>query len=169
MPQFLKRLFLAFCMAASLIPMAYSADIPMLDSKELSGQSMDLDAYVGKGKWTLVMFWATDCVICEQQKPLISAFHDKHKDDYAEVVGVAIDGYKNIDAINRYVEQHKPSFPTLVAELPVLAMNYQIATEEQFRGTPTYWMFNPEGELVGNNPGPVRIEALESFMAKHSN
>lgn len=161
-------LVLTFALASWLIVItAQAADIPLLDSKQLNGQSKDLDAFVGKGKWTLVMFWATDCSICKRQKPVISAFHSKHKDTDAHVVGVAIDGYKNISAIKAYVAEHRPSFPTLVAELPVLAMNYQIATEEQFRGTPTYWLFNPEGELLGNNPGPLRIEAIENFIARH--
>lgn len=167
----MKRVFRTCAVIALLalgVSPGHAADIPILDSKSLDGANKDLNAFVGKGKWTLVMFWATDCGICMRQKPVISEFHNKHKNGDAQVVGVAIDGYEEIDAINAYVAEHKPSFPTLVAELPILSMNYQIATEEQFRGTPTYWMFDPKGDLVGNNPGPVRIEALESFMAKYN-
>lgn len=141
--------------------------VPLLDTRTLSGEKRDLDAYVGKGKWTLVMFWATDCSICKRQKPEISAFHDKHKDSDAQVVGVAIDGYDKKAAIQDYLAHHETSFPTLIGELPVLAMNYEIAAEEPFRGTPTYWLFNPKGELVGNNPGPLRAQAIEAFIERH--
>ena len=145
---------------------AHSSTVPLLDTKTLDCFKQDLDVYVGKGKWTLVMFWATDCSICKRQKPEISAFHNKHKNKDAQVIGVAIDGYAKKSEILEYLDQHETSFPTLIAELPILAMNYEIATEEPFRGTPTYW-FTPAGELVGNNPGPLRAEAVEKFMAKH--
>lgn len=147
----------------------WADEIPNLDLRTLSGGEAGLDQYVGKGKWVLVMFWATECPICERDKPGISAFHSKHKDKDAMVVGVAIDGMENIEAIKQNIETHKPGFPNLVAsDLGVMAMNYQIAAEEEFRGTPTYWFFSPEGELSGVNPGPVRLEALESFMAKRT-
>ena len=41
-------------------------------------------------------------------------------------------------------------------------------TEENLRGTPTYLLFNPEGELLGNNPGRLSVEAIESFIARKS-
>ena len=39
-------------------------------------------------------------------------------------------------------------------------------TEENLRGTPTYLLFSPVGELLGNNPGRLSVEAIESFIAR---
>ena len=59
------------------------------------------------------------------------------------------------------------SFDNLIGELTVVAFNYEASTEEPLQGTPTYMMFNPQGQLVGHNPGPVKIEALEKFIQRH--
>lgn len=139
-----------------------------MELHELDGEIVDLDNYTGNGKWLLVMFWATTCHICEAQKPSISEFHNRHKDADAEVLGVAIDGMENIDAIRENMETHQTSFPSLVGEIVIVASHYQGMTQESLRGTPTYLLFNPEGELVGNNPGPLRVEAIEAFMARKS-
>ncbi len=141
-------------------------EIPNLDLKTMQGSAEDLDHWVGKGKWVLVMFWALNCHVCEMNKPAIIEFHQKHKDNDAVVVGVSIDGMDQLAAIKSKLKEAPLGFPNYVAELGIMAINYQIAAEESFRGTPTYWLFSPEGELKAVQPGPVKIKALESYMAK---
>ncbi len=139
-----------------------------MELHELDGNVVDLDDYKGDGKWLLVMLWSTTCHICEAQKPSISRFHTEHKDIDAHVLGIALDGMDSIDAIKQNIATHETSFPSLVGDIVIVASHYQGMTQESLRGTPTYLLFDPEGELVGNNPGPLRIEALEQFMARKS-
>lgn len=139
-----------------------------MEIQELNGDIVRLDERVGDGKWLLVMLWATDCHICKQQKPEMSRFHDKHKDDDAQVLGIALDGMGAVDEVKSYLDHFQPSFPNYVGEIAIVASHYLFLTEESLRGTPTYLLFNPDGELVGNNPGPLSIEALEQFINKKS-
>ena len=139
-----------------------------MELQHVDGEIVDLDDFRGDGRWLLVMLWATSCHICEMQKPEISAFHDQHKDNDAHVLGIALDGMERLDAIKANMETHKTSFPSLVGNIAIVASHYQSMTEENLRGTPTYLLFNPEGELVGNNPGPLSVEAIEKFMASRS-
>ncbi len=136
--------------------------------KTLDNQPTRLNEYVGHGKWVLIMLWASDCTICMQQEPTISAFHDSHQTIDAIVVGISIDGYRKIDAVNTYLDRFKPSFTNLVGELDNIAAGYQSATQEQFLGTPTYLLYTPEGKLVGNNPGPLKTSAIERFIENRS-
>jgi thiol-disulfide isomerase/thioredoxin len=145
------------------------ANSPFLDLLTVDGERLDEGPAVGNGKWTLVMIWATDCPICKQQKPVISAFHDKHKDVDAAVFGIALDGRPGLQEVRDYLDEHVVSFPNYVGEYPVIAINYQELTEEDLRGTPTYLLFDPEGELQGNNPGPISVEAIERFIERHDN
>lgn len=164
----MKKLFtkwlLSTCFLVLLTARSASAGMELHD---MSGSIVDLDDYTGNGQWLLVMIWATDCHICHQQKPLISAFHDEHKDKDAQVIGIALDGPARMDAVQEYLDSTEVSFPTLVGDLLIVASHYTSLTEESLRGTPTYLLFSPQGELLGNNPGPLRISAVEAFMAKH--
>lgn len=168
----MRILAFLICLFPSLWLSAHASEAPVIESifemKDVNGTTVQLEEQLGKGKWTLVMIWATDCAICRQEKPRISAFHDKHKDKDAEVIGIALDGFAQVDAVKDYLQAHQPSFPNYVAELSALSLNYQAATGESLRGTPTYLLFNPKGELVANNPGPVRPSALEAFIARNS-
>ncbi len=158
-------LVLSLALAAALA-LAPNVSRAALEIQELDGNVVHLEDRVGNGKWLLVMLWATDCHICKQQKPEMSRFHDLHKDTDAEVLGIALDGMGAVEEVKQYLEQYQPSFPNYVGEIAIIASHYLVMTEEDLRGTPTYLLFNPQGELVGNNPGPLSIDALESFMAK---
>lgn len=123
---------------------------------------------VGQGKWTLVMLWATNCHVCKEQKPKLSAFHDKNKDLNAQVYGIALDGHRSLKKVNRFMAANKVTFPTFVGEANAIMRQYQVLTSSSFRGTPTYLLFDPDGVLKGNNPGAITMDALTRFIERHS-
>lgn len=139
---------------------------PFNDLVDMSGR--DATLAVGQGKWTLVMVWATDCPICQQQKPQISKFHDAYKDLNAEVVGIALDGRDALDAVQSYLDNHVVTFPNYVGELAILSENILRIAEEPLRGTPTYLLFDPKGNIKGINPGPLSEGAIERFIENNS-
>ena len=162
--SFLKTFFTVLLLTAVG---AVNASGMELQSSE-DGSPTSLDSLTGNGKWTLVMIWATNCHICKIQKPEMSAFHNERKDVDAHIVGIALDGPKHVDIINQYIEDNNVSFPTFVGDTAIIASHYFGMTEENLRGTPTYLLFNPEGELLANNPGLLTVEALENFIASRS-
>ena len=143
------------------------AEIHFGNLVDVEGNSASPSDSIGQGKWTLVMIWATDCPICKAQKPEISAFYDRHKNNDADVFGIAIDGKQNRKAVISYIAEHNPTFPNYIGEISTVAQDYRQLTGEGFRGTPTYLLYNPQGELKGLNPGPVSINAIEKFMVKN--
>ncbi len=161
------KLFAALWLVFSLaFAPAMGGEIPNLHLKTLDGKPVSLDRWVGKGKWVLVMFWAVNCHVCDTNKPAINAFYKKHRDKDAVVIGVSIDGLANADAIRAKLAGSPLAFPTYVADLGDMAVPYEKAALEPFRGTPTYWFFDPRGEFRAVNPGPVRVVALEAYMAR---
>lgn len=161
---FFKSLITAMLLVAASTASSAGMELQSVED----GTPISLDDLTGQGKWTLVMIWATNCHICHIQKPEISAFHNKHKDSDAHVVGIALDGIDQIDAVSDYIAKNNVSFPSYVGNVAIIASHYFGMTEENLRGTPTYLLFNPEGELLGNNPGQLSVEAIESFMARKS-
>jgi len=145
-----------------------SSNAPFPDLVTIDGTPVTTESDVGNGKWNLVMIWATDCHVCAVMKPKISAFHDSHKDIDAEVFGIALDGRKNLDAVKQYMLEHQVTFPTYVGEIDLIAANYQINSQTPLRGTPTYLLFNPIGELMAIDFGMLDVAAIERFIGRNS-
>ena len=134
--------------------------------EDFNGAKTSLEEQIGQKKWSLFMFWAHDCGVCRAEFPLFSEFHNNRKD--VDVIGISIDGESKKHLAEAFLERAKPSFPSYIASLTLVAANYEILTEENFRGTPTFLMFTPEGELLGNNPGKLSISALEAFIERNT-
>lgn len=131
----------------------------------MDASRVNLNDYVGGGEWTLVMFWSTDCIPCEQQKPMIEAFHRDHEGRDARVVGIALDGLEARDEIQSLIDRHHPSYPNLVVFTDVFHRQYKELTGKDFRATPTYLLYNPAGELAGARSGVIERELLESVVS----
>ncbi len=129
------------------------------------GQQDDLMNYIGQGKWTVVMIWALDCAHCQQQKPEFSAFHQRHKDKDANVVGLVIDGVGMLNTIKSNLQQRPVSFPNLVTNRPALREFYLKTTGIRFQGTPSYLFYSPQGELKSVTPGTLDANAVDDFLA----
>ena len=164
--MYISRSFIYVISILLLTLSSFSSASDWTEVRTLDGKFTTLSQHFEKDKWTLVMLWTTDCGICQREYPIISEFHDKYKDSTAKVIGVSLDGYSELDKITEHINEMPITFDNLIGEISVVAFNYQSATEEPLRGTPTFLMFNPNGHLVGHNPGPVKPEALENFISR---
>lgn len=133
--------------------------------QSLEADRVNLDEYVGDGRWTLVMFWSTDCIPCEQQKPMLEEFHQDHHKTRAAVVGIALDGMENKAGIDELIELHDPSYPNLVVFTDVFQRQFKELTGKDFRATPTYLLYTPDGQLAGSRAGPIERDFIEGIIA----
>ena len=134
--------------------------------EDFNGKPVKLDNMIGNEKWTLIMFWAHNCGVCKAEFPALSEFNVKRKD--IDVIGISIDGEENKHLASAFMRSSNPSFESYITSLSLVSFNYEALTQENFRGTPTFLLFTPEGELLGNNPGKLSLESLENFIAKNS-
>ncbi len=160
-----KKIFLLVSFLFS--NMLLSSSSWALEMRSFEGKPTTLEQQVGKGKWSVVVFWSHSCGICRRETPALSRFHLEHKDIDAQVIGISIDGEKNKPLAKQFIKQTQMKFPSYIVELPLMAINFKQLTEESFRGTPTFLLYNPAGEIVGMQTGPVRVEALENFIASN--
>ena len=139
-----------------------------IEVKTLSGETSSLAEQVKPDRFTLVMLWTTYCSVCKKDYPAVSAFHDAHVSKDAEVIGIALDGYAEIDKVRSFVRGKPFSFPTVIAEPERMAKSFEAATEDNFTGTPTYLIFNRKRQLVGARSGQITRDALETFLRKQT-
>ena len=140
---------------------AWAGGVPV---QTLDGTHGGLADYLSHDKWTVVMVWTTYCEICRQQYPEISAFHERHKDTDAVVLGVSLDGYDQADKIKIYQARHAHNFPSVMTSAEDFTDKYARATGEAFTGTPTYLLFNAKAQLRAFLGGPITTAALEKFI-----
>jgi peroxiredoxin len=137
---------------------------PDLVLSDLNGKPVPVSKYIGQGKWTLVMLWAHNCPVCNREVDNISFFYDDHKNKGVNVLGVSVDGPSQIAKAQAFVDDHLVDFPNLVIE--PAAQQIEKFGGGPFVGTPTFYVYSPEGKLVAKNVGAISIKALNEFLAK---
>lgn len=133
--------------------------------KDMLSQEAVLEKIVNEEKYTLVMVWATDCPICEKQKPMIQAFQNDFADTRATVIGIANDGQAKINDINNLIDKHQPTYPNYVASPETFFSDFERVTGQEFRGTPTYILYDQEGVLMGVAVGPIDRDRLYNIVS----
>jgi peroxiredoxin len=135
---------------------------------KFSGDETEIGQYAGKGKWLVVMIWASDCHVCNQEAHNYVEFHKQHKDKDALVLGLSMDGKEKSKDAQEFFNRHKLNFPNLIGEPMDVATMYQTRTGSNWVGTPSFMVFNPKGELIGAQAGAVPVSIIESFIERES-
>lgn len=136
--------------------------------KDFNGTFHSLDEYTGKGKWAIVMIWASDCGVCNAEAKNYVKFNKAHKDKDAYILGISMDGdERQLDA-EAFIERHGVNFHNLIGEPDTVAGMYSSLTGRPWVGTPTFLLFNPAGELRAAQVGAVPPHLIESYIAKET-
>jgi peroxiredoxin len=156
----MKKL-LASLLALVLVPaLAGSGNLRTLD-----GAERDLDSMLGGGLYTVVMFWASDCHVCNQEMGQYVKFHQRHQQKDARMVGISLDGWGGREAAREFIARHKVNFENLITDPDSAAGLYQKLTEEPWVDTPTFLIYLPDGSLAAKQVGAVPVDVIEGFMA----
>ena len=147
-----------------LSPLA-SAEIKGFE--DFNGKPQVLENYLGKGKWTIVMMWASDCHICNREAHEYVDFHMIHSDTDATVLGISLDGDSRKKAAEKFIKKHSVDFPNLIAEPEYVSALYKELTGQYFAGTPSFLIYSPEGELKAAQAGAVPTKLIEDFIKKN--
>ncbi len=143
-------LLLALTAFAQAEPVDYS--LPGLD-----GKTHSLADY--RGKWVIVNYWATWCPPCQEEIPDLVAFHERHRNKDAVVLGV---NYEDIGAeqLKDFVDSFMISYPILRADPdPVTPLG-------PVSGLPTTYIIAPDGTPVARQVGPVTGEQLDAYIER---
>jgi len=159
----MKKLIFYFLFA--LLPFSASAAAPDLSLNDFSGKEHQLSEYIGNGQWTVVVMWAEDCEVCNAEIANIDKFHKEYKDKNARILGVSIDGKDKIDLAKDFVKRHSVSFPNLIIE-PDMKYIGKFGGGDLL-GTPTFYIFTPEGKIVAAQAGGVPMNIIEDFISNY--
>lgn len=100
---------------AMLTSVAGAQTLPALSTQlsTPSGEQTSV-AMIGKGKVTVVSFWATWCKPCKEEMKAMQPLYDKLKEKGLEYVAVSIDNTKTMAKVAPYISSKGYTFPVLL-------------------------------------------------------
>jgi peroxiredoxin len=154
---FWKSAVLALCLAPLFVAAA-----PDLVLRDFDGKDRNVNEFIGKGQWTVVAVWSADCPICKRDIVHMTFFHEDNRKQGATVLGLSIDEVENIQHARRFVSDQALNFPNLIGSWK----DASALSGASFIGTPTYYVFSPEGKFMTQRVGPATQEEMETIIER---
>lgn len=124
------------------------------------GKTQKFSDYVGKGKYTLVDFWASWCGPCMRKMPHLKDIYAKYAPKGLEVLGVAV--WDEPDKSLAKIEQLQLPWNQIINAQTIPTDIYGIL------GIPCIMLFGPDGTIIGRNFEDEQLIAIleEAYAPK---
>lgn len=114
---------------------------PYFILENLEGNKVSLSDFAGKN--VLLVFWATYCGWCAEEKEDLKRFTEENR---GRIEVVAVDNESRQTLLD-YVSKEKINFMILLDENRATFEKYQVL------GTPAHFLINEKGKIVARRPG----------------
>lgn len=136
--------------------------------RDFEGNKQVFHDQLADGLWTVVMIWAHDCPVCNEEVQAWDLFHADHEETDARVLGLSLDGVAGESGAREFLERHEPDFKNLIGEPRDVARMVSKVSGRPLYGTPTFLIYSPDRQLVAMQVGPLNPALLESYMRENS-
>ncbi len=126
---------------------------PDFQLKDLNGETVRLSQF--KGKLVLVNFWATWCIPCKAEMPLLAGYATKLK---TKMTFLGIDAQEDAAAVSQFIQAYSVSYPILIDTSGQTIKDYQI------RGFPTTMIIDAQGILRESHIGELTEKDLVGYL-----
>lgn len=128
---------------------------------EYKGQKQHLSDYAGKGRYTLVDFWASWCGPCMRELETVKEIYAKYGDKGLDVLGVAV--WDEPQATESKIAEKEIPWPNIINAQKIPTDIYGIM------GIPHLMLIAPDGTIVdrgmqGDSLRAVVSRAMEGFV-----
>jgi thiol-disulfide isomerase/thioredoxin len=141
-----------------------AGDLPLVD---LAGYKDIVAKYHGKG--VLVTFWATWCVPCRDEFPMIVALSKEYGPQGLAVVGVSLDEDSDMGLVRQFIDKYRPGFPNYRQKPGIDADAFYQGVNPEWRGTmPQTDFYAKDGHMaryfVGQKPKDAFVQAIRLIL-----
>jgi len=137
-------------------------EAPAFQLQDLNGNDVSLDAY--RGKVILVHFWATFCIPCLGEMPVLESLWQQYGGEGLVILGIAGDR-GNTEIVREFAEKTGVSFPVVHDSDGRVRNQYKVAA------LPTSYLVGRDGKMSGRAIGtrswdePGGREIIETLLA----
>jgi len=151
MKQIFAALGVCFVLMAFTIDSTPAPDgnkLPAIEVRTMDGKTVNIQDLVGKGKITVISFWATWCSPCKRELDAIADIYPDWQEDFnVELLAVTIDDARGVAKV-----------PAMVAskgwEYKILSDSKQdLQRALNFQTVPQTFLLNEEGEIMYTHSG----------------
>lgn len=128
---------------------------PAFALADLDGNPLSLGDL--RGRPVIINFWASDCIPCIEEFPLLTAVAAAHEGDQLAVVGIVV--RDSSEAAREFLARMGATWPSAIDPGDVVASQYGII------GPPDSFFINRDGIVVSRHIGPLSAVDLESRLA----
>ena len=142
--------------AAGLLSPALRAGdrAPDISVADLNGQPIRLADFAGRP--VIVNFWASWCVPCVEEFPLLAAALEERKDIGLVVIGIV--WHDRSEAARAFAVEHDATWPLAMDPGDRVASDYGVF------GPPQSWLIAPDGTVVSRQIGPYTADELDAQL-----
>lgn len=120
----------------------------------LDGSVVTLSAQ--RPRWVIINFWATWCVPCVEEMPLLQQIADMYLE---RLVVLGVNMRETTQEIDAFVAVTAISFPLLLNPYDSMLVEYSVT------GLPQTLIVNPDGEIVDRTFGPLNPATFPEYIA----
>jgi thiol-disulfide isomerase/thioredoxin len=134
-------------------PLVAGGIVRGFDLPSLNGDYVNLSDL--KGKILLVNFWATWCIPCKAEIPVLADVKKEFKD---QVVVIGINAGETPGVIQDYVNENNILYTILMDE------NNAVADQYLIRAFPTTLIIDRNGALIAEHIGPITNDLIKKYL-----
>jgi cytochrome c biogenesis protein CcmG, thiol:disulfide interchange protein DsbE len=142
---------LYFLIAASLLISSFTFannPFPAVNIKTIDGKTVNTSEYTGKGKITIVSFWATWCTPCKRELDAFNEYYQEWKDKYdIQLIAITIDDARGLTKVPATIKSKGWEF-TILADT-----KQELQQSLNFQTIPQTFLLNQKGEIVYSHNG----------------
>jgi thiol-disulfide isomerase/thioredoxin len=156
---FLKISLMASALVLAAVPALAASSILDIDLQDMKGGHHKLADY--KGKIVLLNFWATWCVPCGAEMPLLGEMQKRYKDKIVVLVA-SIDDPLDYSKLEPFLKKHKAGNLTLMIG-PTLDT---LSDLNMGQALPETVFIDAEGNVAALSAGALKRPVLERQLAE---
>lgn len=133
-------------------PVSQPVDIglpaPAYGSRSLSGDSVSLAQL--RGRPVLLNVWATWCIPCRTEVPVVERVYQRYSPKGLEVIGINVDNADNVQTVRQFMRAYDITY------LVWLDPNKQVLRDFIAIGVPATFLIGRDGTLLYKHMGPLQ-------------